>query len=185
MAKVDLSQARELYPSCAMGVEEWNNFFATSDGLRSFGRIVYDIYDEVMSQKERAAGIRRVGRRPARSAVSLDEVFDTILPPDFNNEPLQVVLPRLIGSRGLKEIAEKAHMSRSHLSWILSGKRRPTLEGLEDLADVLGVQPWYFVEWRAQYLGALITEVLMSSPHLGTTVLRDLRTARRRQEAHP
>jgi DNA-binding phage protein len=182
MAKVDLSQARELYPSCGMGTEEWNAFFATSDGLRSFGRIIYDIYDEVMSQQERAAGIRRVGRRPARSAVSLDRVFDTILPPDFNNEPLSVVLPPLIGSRGIKEIAEKAHMSRSHLSWILSGRRQPTLEGLEALADVLGVQPWYFIEWRAQYLSALVLEVLMASPRLGTSILRDLRTGRRRQE---
>jgi hypothetical protein len=181
MAKVDLSRARELYPSCQMGAAEWNAFFNTSDGLRSVGRIIYDIFDEVKSQQERAAGIRRVGRRPARSAVNLEDVLTTILPPDFNNEPLPVVLPKLIGKRSHADVAAAANLSRSHITHLVRG-RTPTLEALEGLAQALGVQPWFFVEWRALYIGQLMTEVLIASPHLGTTVLKDMRSGRLRHD---
>jgi hypothetical protein len=52
------------------------------------GRIIYDIYDELMSREEREHGKRRIGRRPARSARPLADLMAVVRPEEFTNEPL-------------------------------------------------------------------------------------------------
>jgi len=178
VAKADLSKAKELYPSCNMGVDEWATFFGTPPGLQAMGRVIYDIYDELLSVEERNAGVRRIGRRPARPAVPLSEVFDMLFPQEWTNEPFPQALSRLLSGRSHRQFAGKVPMSPSHLSRVLSGEREVNLEMIENIARALGVNPWFFSEWRAQYLGQLITEVLTESPHLGITILKGLRRER-------
>jgi transcriptional regulator with XRE-family HTH domain len=179
MARADLEGARALYPSCSMGMGEWVTFFDSPPGLQALGRILYDIYDEVKSAEERKAGLRRIGRRPARAAVSLDDVMNVVLPTEFSNEPLHVALTQLIAGRSQRQFARKVPISQPHLSRILSGERVPGLEQLEQIAAAAGVQPWYFAEWRAKYIGDLITEALTRAPHLSIAALRSLRDGRR------
>lgn len=180
MAKADLERAKELYPSCAMGMEDWHAFFSTAPGLRAMGRILYDIYDELKSREEREAGKRRIGRRPARSAVSLAELMAVVRPEEFSNDPLPEALRRLLRGRSQRTFARKVPISQSYLSRLLSGDRGCDLELMEALAGAAGVPPWHFPEWRAQYLGALITEVLTEAPHLGITALKGVRITRQR-----
>jgi transcriptional regulator with XRE-family HTH domain len=182
MAKADLERAKELYPSCHMGMEEWTNFFGTAAGLRAMGRILYDIYDELMSKEEREAGKRRIGRRPARSAVPLSVLMTVVRPEEFSNDPLPEALRKLLRGRSQRAFARKVPCSQPYLCRVLTGERPPDLEMIERLAQAAGVQPWHFPEWRAQYLGALITEVLQESPHLGITAIKGVRTTRMRVE---
>jgi len=186
VAKANLGNAKELYPSCGMGLNDWLSFFNTPPGLQAFGRILYDIYDEVKSQEEREAGIRRIGRRPARAAVPVDEVLGIIFPQEFSNEPMRTSLPKLMGKRSQRAFAAKVPMSQTHLSRILSGHREAgtelSIETIEGIARAAGVTPWFFPEWRAHYLGELVTQVLMESPHLAITVLKNLRTDRQRTD---
>ncbi len=182
MAKADLERAKELYPSCAMGVEEWNTFFGTPAGLKAMGRILYDIYDELMSKEEREAGQRRIGRRPARSAVPLATLMTVVRPEEFSNEPLPQALTRLLRGRSQTMFARKVPCSQSHLSRILAGECPPDLDMIERLSAAAGVQPWHFPEWRAAYLSALIGEVLLESPHLGITAIKGVRATRMRIE---
>lgn len=179
MAKADLDKARSLYPSCAMGVEEWTTFFGTAAGLHAMGRIFYDIYDEVMSREEREQGQRRIGRRPARDAVSLAAVMAVVKPEEFSNEPLAISLGRLLRGRSQRQFCRRVPIHQSYLSRLLTGDRKPTdLDLLERLAEAADVHPWHFVEWRAAYVGTLITEVMEQSPHVGIGILRSLRHAR-------
>lgn len=182
MAKADLERAKELYPSCGMGMEEWNAFFGTGPGLRAMGRILYDIYDELMSKEERENGVRRIGRRPARSAVSLAELMNVVKPEEFSNEPFPEALRKLIRGRSQRVFSRKIPIDQTYLSRLLSGDRQPDLELLERIATAASVPPWHFIEWRAIYLGTLITEVLTESPHLGITALKGVRTTRQRVE---
>lgn len=183
MAKADLDRARELYPSCSMGVEEWLTFFGTSAGLRAMGRIFYDIFDEVLSREERENGTRRIGRRPAREAVSLAQVMAVVKPDEFSNEPLPDALQKLLRGRSQAQFCRKVPISQSYLSRILSGDRPVTdLDLMERLADAASVHPWHFIEWRAGYMGELVTEVMRQSPHIGITALRTLRANRRAYE---
>jgi len=162
-----------------MGVDEWVTFFSGPAGVQAMGKILYDIYDEVRSAEERDAGQRRIGRRPGRPAVPLDEVMGVVLPPEFTLEPLPTALARLMAGRSQRQFAYRVPITQSHLCRILSGQREPNLDQLEALAHAAGVQPWYFAEWRAKYIGALMTEVLLTSPHLSITALRTVRDGRR------
>lgn len=162
-----------------MGVDEWVTFFNSPAGTGAMGKIVYDIYDEVKSAEERNAGLRRIGRRPGRSAVPLDEVMAVVLPTEFTNDPLPLALSRLIVGKSQRQFARRVPITQSHLCRLLSGERVPNLEQLERLAEAAGVQPWYFMEWRAQYISTLMGEVMAQSPHLSITALRVMRDGRR------
>ena len=179
MVRADLEAAKRLYPACGMGIDEWVTFFKSPAGLGAMGKILYDIYDEVRSAEERNAGLRRIGRRPGRSAVPLQEVMDVVLPTEFTNDALPVSLARLIGGRSQRQFALKVPITQSHLCRILSGERRPNLEQLERIANAAGVRPWFFPEWRALYISALMGEVMADSPHLSITALRAMRDGRR------
>jgi len=179
VVRADLESAKSLYPACGMGVDEWVTFFNSPAGLGAMGKILYDIYDEVRSAEERNAGLRRIGRRPGRSAVPLSEVMEVVLPQEFTNDPLTVSLARLIGHRSQRQFARKVPITQSHLCRVLSGERQPNLTQLERIAEAAGVRPWYFPEWRAQYISALLSEVLVESPHLSISALRAMRDGRR------
>jgi transcriptional regulator with XRE-family HTH domain len=183
MAKADLEKARALYPSCGMGMEEWNAFFGSAAGLRAMGRIIYDIYDEIVSREEREQGKRRIGRRPARDAVSLAKVMQIVKPEEFTNDPLPVALTKLLRGRSQRQFARKVPISQPYLNRLLSGQHpKVDLDLLEALAEAAGVQPWHFAEWRALYVGELVTAVMQEAPHVGITILRQLRTTRRTYE---
>lgn len=179
MVRADLEAAKRLYPSCSMGVDDWVTFFKSPAGLGALGGILYDIYDEVRSAEERNAGLRRIGRRPGRSAVPLAEVMQVVLPQEFTNDPLTVALPRLIAGRSQRQFARRIPITQSHLCRLLNGEREAPLDLLERIAIAAGVQPWYFPEWRTQYIAALIGEVMAESPHLSITALRAMRDGRR------
>lgn len=184
MARVNIENARRLYPSCSMGVEEWAAFFATPGGEAAFGKIIYDCVDEVKSQEEKNAGLKRIGRRPAREAMRYQEVMDLIFPQEFDNEPFREVLKKEIKNRGLSQgqFAYKIPCNQSHLSRIISGEKALTIDFIERCAKVLNLRPWRFPEWRAMYLGQLVQEVLLESPHLSITLLKNTRKARARHE---
>jgi transcriptional regulator with XRE-family HTH domain len=183
MAKADLERARQLYPSCAMGMDEWTAFFGSAAGLRAMGRIIYDVYDEVVSREERENGKRRIGRRPAREATTLAKVMAIVKPEEFTNEPLPIALRQLLRGRSQRQFARKVPISQPYLNRLLAGKFVTIdLEMLENLADAAGVPAWHFPEWRAMYIGGLITEVLAEHPALGITALRALRNTRRAGE---
>lgn len=181
MAKADLERARELFPSCAMGMEEWTSFFGTAAGLRAMGRIIYDVYDEVISREERENGKRRIGRRPARDATTLAAVMAVVRPEEFTNEPLPIALRRLLRGRSQRQFARKVPISQPYLNRLLSGQHpNYDLDLMENLAEAAGVPPWHFREWRARYIGGLITEILTDQPNMSITALRALRNTRRK-----
>lgn len=172
-----------------MGMDEWTQFFGTSAGLRAMGRIVYDVYDEVISREEREAGKRRIGRRPAREATTLAAVMAVVRPEEFSNEPLPLALKALMRGRSQRAFARKVPISQTHLNRLLLPERYDPgsypMELMEALAEASNVGPWHFPEWRAQFIGELITETLKTNPHLGITALRGLRNARRDSDPRP
>ena len=67
------------------------------------------------------------------------------------------------------------------LPWVRAPIRlyRQEMEQLERIANAAGVRPWFFPEWRALYISALMGEVMADSPHLSITALRAMRDGRR------
>ena len=180
MGRADLERAKELFPSCDMGKAGWVSFFSTAEGEAAVGKLLYDIYDEVLAAEERHAGTHKMGRRARRDPVSLDEVYGIVFPQQYNNEPLAVVVRRYIASTGesQKAFAARIPADGALLSRNLTGHTEPKLDMLEAIAKAMNVKPWYLVEWRAAFLGALVTETLLKSPHLSITAVKNMRGTR-------
>lgn len=181
MARANFERARALYPSCDMGLESWLRFFDTGEGSAAIGKMLYDIYDEVKAEEERAAGTHKMGRRAKRQAVSIDELFNVVFPPQYDNEALPVALKRFMGNQSQAQFARKIPVSQPVLSRILSGEYQPNLELIERIADACDIQPWFFPEWRALFLGDLVTNALLQRPHLSITALKRVRATRRKE----
>lgn len=176
MAKADFGRAKEMFPSVAMNDKEWLAVIDANPDImwKTFG----DIYDVVKAEEDKERGIRSMGRRPARKGVSLDELFAVVLPPSYSNDPFPVALKNLISSRSQRQFAMKVPCNQSTLSRMLAGQMTPDLVMLERLAAAGKVHPSYFLEWRAMYLGQLITRVFMDRPNMSIGALRRFRDGR-------
>lgn len=178
MARANFDRAKELYPSVRMDAEDWLRFFDSPAGVDAMGRLLYDIYDEVKAQEEREAGQHKMGRRPARRAVSIDELFSVVLPQQYTNDPFAEALRKLMNGRSQRAFAARIPVSQPYLARMLSGEYTPDLQMLERIAEAGKVKPWYFTEWRAMFMGQLITEVLLAKPNLSISAVRNARNGR-------
>lgn len=181
MPKADLDRARQLYPSTEeLGYDGWRAFFDTPQGFAAMGQILYDIYDEVLAQAERDAGRQQMGRRPARDAVSLDDVFAIVFPAPYTVDPFPLALEKLLAGQSQRAFCRKIPCSQPTLSRYLSGTVPPDLSTLERIALAARVRPSYFIEWRALWFGRMVTRVLLDRPNVSVTVFEQLAKVRDR-----
>jgi hypothetical protein len=178
VAKADFEKAKAMFPSIGFGESEWLAFFDTPAGFQAMGAILGDIYDVVKAEEDKAKGIRTMGRRPARKGVSLDEVYATVFPPQYTNEPFPVALKTLMAGRSQRQFCMKIPCHQTTLSRMLSGTLEPDLIMMERVADAAKVPPSYFAEWRAHYIGRLITNVFLQRPHMSITAVKSLKTGK-------
>lgn len=174
MAKADFEKAKEQFPSTQIGTPEWKKFFDSSEGFAAMGKMIGDIYDEVLAQEEREAGIRSLGRRPGRKAVSLDDVFNKVFGRPYSMDAFPTALGELLQGRSQRQFAAKIPCNQSTLSRLASGATAPDMLMMERIALAAKVPPFYFKEWRAQYLSRLVEDVLLQKPHLGITAYRQI-----------
>lgn len=176
MSKANFERAKELYPSVHMDDKEWLAVIDDNPDImwKTFG----DIYDVVKAEEDKERGIRSMGRRPARKGVSLDELFAVVLPPSYSNDPFPLALKNLIAARSQRQFAMKVPCNQSTLSRMLAGQMKPDLVMLERLAAAGKVHPAYFMEWRALYLGQVITQVFLLRPNMSIGTLRRFRDGR-------
>lgn len=138
-------------------------------------RIIADAYDVVLRDEEKANGIKRSGRRPKPSQVPLGEVVGKVFPQQYSNLPFTKALEDLVSGRSQRQFARRVPCNQATLSKLLRGQYEPDMSMMERLALAGGQGPWYFREWRAQYVGALVTDALMSNPSTGVQAVRALR----------
>jgi hypothetical protein len=176
IAKADFGRAKELYPSTGMGEKAWLIAFDANPDI--MWSIIGDVYDFVKAEQERDAGVHRLGRRPQRSSASLDEVYATVFPPQYTVDPFGEAMVKLLAGRSVRAFAARVPMHHSHLSRLLTGERALDLTVLERIALAAKVPPAYFVEWRALYVGQLITRVLSERPNLSVKAVKAVRRGR-------
>lgn len=179
MAKADFETAKAQYPSVHLDDTYWKTFFDTPEGFAAMGKLIGDIYDEVLAQEEREAGVRSLGRRPARRAVSLDEVFNKVFGRPYSMDEFPKALAELLQGRSQRQFAAKIPCNQSTLSRLASGSVKPDMLMMERIAAAAKVPPFYFKEWRAQYLSSLVEKVLLEKPHLGVTAYRNIHKSKR------
>lgn len=128
----------------------------------------------MLREREAAEGVKRSGRRPRPSRVPLDEVLSAVFPAQYSNEPFTSVMKSLLEGQSQRSFSQKVPCNQATLSRLLAGRLEPDMKMLERIAAAAEVPPWYFVEWRAFYVGSLITEVLLENPSMGVRSIRAL-----------
>lgn len=85
-------------------------------------------------------------------------------PPARSSEPVGEAVRELLELRGLTQraLATRMGVSPAMLSMVAAGRTHFTRQRLEQLADVLGVPPSHFREYRA----LLVAELLQRQPEL-------------------
>ncbi len=174
MAKADYERARQLYPSVNMGEREWLAAFDRNPDI--MWAIVGDVYDAVKTEEEKAAGLRRMGRRPARSASSMEEVYATVFPTVYSMDPFPEALVKLLNGRSQRAFAAKIPCNQGTVSRLLSGQLQPDLVMLERVAAAAKVPPYFFVEYRAQVIGHMVTKILTEQPNMSIAAMKRVRT---------
>lgn len=186
IAKADFEKAKSEFPSTTMGEEGWLAFFDTPDGRHAMGRILGDIFDAVKAEEEKAAGVHRMGRRPARTG-SLQEVYDTVFPAPYSMDPFPEAMIKLLGGRSARQFAPKVPVHQTTMSRLMRGDIKPDLLMLERIAAAAKVHPSFFVEYRAQFVGQLLTRVFTERPNMGVAAFREVKgvNQRRSVQARP
>lgn len=177
MVRADFNKAKELYPSTQMGEAEWVEVFDRNPDI--MWAIVADIYNVVKDQEDRDAGVRRVGRRPGRVASSMEDVFNTVFPQQYTTDPFPEAFRKLLGERSQRQFAMKIPCNQATVSRMLSGEVKPDLIMLERVAAAAKVNPAYFLEYRAMFIGQLVTQIFTERPHLGITAVKRVKAGRR------
>lgn len=179
MAKADFEKAKREFPSTQMGEAGWLAFFDTPAGRHAMGRILGDIYDVVKAQEEKEAGVHRMGRRPSRTG-SLQDVYDTVFPAPYSMDPFPEAMLKLLNGRSQRQFAPKVPVHQTTMSRLMKGELKPDLMMLERIAEAAKVAPAYFVEYRAMFVGQLLTRVLTDRPNMGIAAFREVKGANRR-----
>lgn len=177
IAKADFDKAKGLYPSTTMGEAGWMAFFDTSAGAHAMGRILGDIYDAVKAEEEKEAGIHRMGRRPRRDG-SLADVYATVFPAPYTMDPFPEAMVKLLNGRSQRQFAPKVPVHQTTMSRLMSGTLVPDMQMLERIAIAAKVAPSFFVEYRAMFVGQLLTRVLTERPNMGVRAYREVRAGR-------
>ena len=172
------ANASARYPSTQMNQTDWIAVFDANPDV--MWQILADTYNVIQAEQARSRGEATSGRRPRRRAGSLEQLLDAVFPQRYTNERFPVALAALIGSRSQRQFAAKIPCNQSTLSRLLNGGMEPDLVMLERVADAANVPAHYFVEWRAHYLGQLVTHVFLKRPNMSITALRKLRDQRDR-----
>lgn len=173
MAKANYDRAKELYPSVLMGEQEWlQAFHRNSDVMWA---IIGDVYDAVKTEEEKAAGIRRMGRRPARHGTTMEEVYATVFPSVYCSDTFPTALTKLIAGRSQRSFASRIPCDQGTISRLLSGRLQPDVAMLERVAAAAKVPPYYFLEYRAQVIGQMVVKILTEQPHLGIAAMKRVR----------
>lgn len=178
MAKANLEAAKEAYPSVNLDEAGWHKFFGTPEGFSAMGRIIGDIFDELLAIEEKERGFRSLGRRPSRVEVPLAEVFAKVFGVPHSTDPFPEALASLLVGRSQRQFAGRVPIDQSTLSRFLSGAKTPGKEMMERIAEAARVDPAYFVEWRALFVSELVNECMRRSPNIGIKVIRNLRSAK-------
>lgn len=176
MAKADYEHAKRAFPNIdAATDDQWVNFFDSPHGFTVLGKLLGDAYGTAKDEEDRQAGTRRTGagRRAPRRA-SLDEVLATVFPDRYAMDPFPEAMVILLAGRSQRAFAKRVPIHQMTLSRLMRGQYPPDVDMLERIAKAAKVHPAYFLEWRAQYIGAVLTNVMIQRPNLSVAAIQSL-----------
>lgn len=114
----------------------------------------------------------RIGQRPMPREEQVD--FQALVYGEENNEPIAVVLPKLMRQMGVsvRTFCVAIRMSRTQLQRLLAGDHDPDVGEIRLIAQAVRKPPTYFVEYRKAMAVAAFLNLLDEKPEFATTLYR-------------
>ena len=135
---------------------DWRKAF--DKDLDLFARIMRD----VLKVDQAVPG--RPGPRPAldydRGVKSLRQMMGQ----DYSTLPFPDTFQFLAGDRSLSHTARKTGLSRSQVHRLLRGESQPDVNEMTMVAEAFGKHPSFFLEYRAAFVVAALSEKLLNAP---------------------
>lgn len=119
-----------------------------------------------VSSEETPRGTRQSSRRKVQDADRNLATVWRILHGHYSQDPFPVAIKELIGERSERAFAMKCGFaSHETLRRYMRGQRPLTMEALEQMAKGGRVEPFYFIEYRAMWLGRELMNAMMARPN--------------------
>jgi hypothetical protein len=155
-------------PGANESLDQWERL------LTAQPKVLWGLVADIVKAVKAGEGERKTGRRPAVSVGSLDELYEVLFPPCYEQSAFPKALAIALGERSQRAFAERVGFNQATVSRLLSGKTPPTVEMIERISHALNVRPTYFHEYRAMKIGQVVTDVLMANPMMSADAVRRL-----------
>lgn len=132
-----------------------------------------DMLSDMIKQAHAKPG--RIGQRPMPKEEEVN--LDALLHGDFSEEPLHIILPKLVKT-SQRAICVKLYMNRRLYQLMLlppedPRKYWPDMHMLQRIADAVGKPPSYFIEWRQMAATAAFVSMINKRPGIATHLYRN------------
>lgn len=131
-----------------------------------------------VSSEETPRGQRTSSRRKVQDEHrNLDSVWK-VLHGNYSNDPFPVAIRELIGQRSERAFATRCGFaSHETLRRYIKGARPLSMEVLEQMAKGGRVEPFFFLEYRAMWLGRELMTAMMARPNESLRAIKQVRNS--------
>lgn len=118
----------------------------------------------------------RIGQRPMPREEEVN--LEALLHGEYSDEPLTVILPRLVGRRSHQQFAARILMSKRTYQRIFlpdthKDKYWPRMDEIERIAEAVGKPASFFLEYRLMAAQAAFLRLITDRPVLATRLYKD------------
>lgn len=146
---------------------DWRKAFANDVEL--WGRLVKDL----LKVDQTVPG--RSGPRPVLDRSAAERRLKQFMRVDYSELWFQEAFTVLCGNRSHRHLATKLKMDRNLIQRLLSGKKQPTIQIMEQIAEAFGKDPSYFVEYRMAYILGALSAKMDQAPEMSIDLYNKLR----------
>lgn len=145
---------KDKFPSTAR--LDWYEVFRQDPAI--LGKIVNDIIklDQARSGKP--------GKRPSLEEADAQDKLRKLQDEDYSEYEFQQAFKALVGKRSIRMLARKLDLEKSYVHRLLQGKIDPPVAVLEQIARAFNKHPSYFLEYRINYVLAMLNHQLVRAP---------------------
>jgi hypothetical protein len=116
----------------------------------------------------------RSGPRPAPDYRKGLKTLRQITGEDYSSLPFHEAFAVLARGYSMRHLGRKTSLSSSAIQRYLQGDRQPGMDEMARIAKVFGKQPWYFAEYRLNFIMASIGSKLEAAPDATVVLYKKL-----------
>lgn len=158
-----LELIQETFPSTRTA--NWDDILKDPD-------ILARVFKDILKVDQMEPG--RAGPRPNLDVERGMQVWNEFATGDFAERPFPEAFRLLTRNASIRSVAHKINISKSRVERLLNGRDHPTIEDLRLIAAAYNKKPAYFIEYRAEYIIAVIAAQLADRHEMTVALYKKL-----------